>query len=65
MAKRSSAYLIVDTPMSIDDYREMKRELLDDFKIKLTAEEIAHMNGLKTEIAIDNFCISALNRHWN
>ena len=65
MQKRSSSYLVVDTPMCIDDYREMKLEILDDFKIKLTDAEIAHVSNLKTEVAIDNFCISAINRHWN
>lgn len=51
---------------SIDDYREAKLKILKkDFRITLNSNEIRHANSLKTEIAIDNFFISAINRHWN
>jgi hypothetical protein len=38
----------------------MKLKMLKEFYIHLTPEQLAHMNELKTEIAIDNFCISLI-----
>ena len=38
----------------------MKMRMLKDFHIKLTDEQIEHMNGLETELKIDNFCISLI-----
>ena len=50
---------------NLDSYRKAKLKILKrDFYIKLTPEEIAHANELKSEIAIDQFCLSAINRHW-
>ena len=51
---------------NINSYRKAKLKMLNrDFRITLTDEELAHVNTLKSEIAIDNFCISVINRHWN
>lgn len=41
--------------MSLAAYCKEKLELLEDFYIFPTKEEIAHMTSLKTEIAVDNF----------
>lgn len=46
--------------MSFNAYRKMKLKMLKEFYIKLTDEQLAHMNELTTEIAIDNFCISLI-----
>lgn len=49
----------------LETYRKAKLKILSrDFYIKLTPEELEHANNLKTEIEIDNFFISAINRHW-
>ncbi len=51
---------------NIDAYRKAKLKILKrDFCIKLTPEEIEHANELKSEIAIDQFCLSVINRHWD
>ena len=53
-------------PMNIKAYRKMKLKMLSrDFYITLTQKEFDHMNELNTEIAIDNFCITAINNHLN
>lgn len=50
---------------SIDDYRKGKLKMLKrDFRITLTEEEIAHANTLTTEIKIDQFCLSVLEKRW-
>lgn len=46
--------------MSLKAYRKMKLKVLKEFCIKLTDEQLAHMNALETEIQIDNFCITAI-----
>ena len=52
--------------MNIKAYRKMKLKMLSrDFYITLTQKELDHMNELNTEIAIDNFCITAINNHLN
>ena len=53
----------VPTKGDINTYRKAKLKILKrDFYIKLTPEELAHANSLKTEIEIDNFFISAIKR---
>lgn len=47
--------------MSLKEYRKSKLKMLDDFCITLSDEQMNHMNELKTEISIDNFCISLIN----
>ena len=62
----------VDTPVpetaksvSIDTYRKMKLKMLKrDFKVTLTEEEIAHAKTLTTEVKIDQFCLTILERRW-
>jgi hypothetical protein len=50
---------------SIDTYRKAKLKMLkSDFKIRLTDEEIAHANTLTTEVKIDRFCLTMLNKYW-
>ena len=46
--------------MTLDEYKEMKLEMLDDFCIHLTDEEISHMMELTTEIKVDQFCLSKI-----
>jgi hypothetical protein len=48
--------------MSLKEYRKMKLRTLKDFYIELTPEQMSYINGLKTEIEIDNFCISLINK---
>lgn len=47
--------------MTLKNYRKMKLQMLDDFCITLTDEELAHVNSLQTEVALDNFCISKIS----
>ena len=47
--------------MSIASYRKMKIKILDEFGIYLNDEQMNHIKELKTEIGIDNFCISLIN----
>lgn len=50
--------------MSIKEYRKRKLKMLKrDFCIHLTDEEIDHANTLDKEIAIDQFCISMINKY--
>lgn len=48
--------------MSLKSYRKMKMRMLKDFYIELTPEQISYINSLTTEIEIDNFCISCINK---
>ena len=50
--------------ISFKAYKKMKLKILDDFCIKLTEDQIAHFNSLKTEIAVDNFCISMIQNAY-
>ena len=50
---------------SLDTYRKAKLKMMKrDFKIELTDEEIAYANTLTTEVKIDQFCLSVIERHW-
>jgi hypothetical protein len=50
---------------SISAYRKAKLKILKrDFLISLTATEIERANTLKTEVAIDQFCLGILNSRW-
>lgn len=50
---------------NIDSYRTAKIEILSgDFKIDLTLDEITEINKLKSEIAIDNYCLGIINKRW-
>jgi hypothetical protein len=51
--------------MSLKQYRKMKRQVLKEFCIKLTDEQKAHMDGLKNEIQIDQFCLSLIMNNGN
>lgn len=49
-----------------EKYVEAKLKILRrDFKITPTENEIIHLKSLKTQIAIDNACLSIINRHWD
>ena len=37
------------------DYIKNKIKLLKDFKIKLNKSQLAHINSLTTEVAVDNY----------
>ena len=43
--------------MSFPEYKKSKLKMLRDFYIFLNEEETEYFNTLKTEVAIDNFCI--------
>ena len=50
---------------SIEAYRKEKLKMLKrDFRITLTEEELAHANTLTTEVKIDQFCLSTIERRW-
>jgi len=55
----------VPTAKTLNAYRKAKLKMLKkDFRIYLTDEELAHAEELKTEIAIDNFCITMIRTHY-
>lgn len=57
----------IGVPMTknIDAYRKAKLKILKrDFLIPLTDEQKAHAQELKTEIAIDNFCLMMVMNHY-
>lgn len=49
--------------MTLKAYREMKLKMLKEFCVHLTEEQREYMKSLKTEIAIDNFCISVIDNN--
>lgn len=50
---------------NLKSYRKAKLKILRrDFKVTLTEEELARVETLKTEAAIDQFCIGILNNRW-
>lgn len=52
-----------DKQVDIKTYRKLKIKMLhDDFYINLAEEEKQHINTLKTEIAIDQFCRTLIKR---
>jgi len=53
----------MDKQVDIKTYRTMKIQMLHkDFCINLSEEEKQHINSLKTEIAIDQFCRTLIKR---
>ena len=56
----------VPRKMSLKQYRKMKLKMLkNDFCVDLTDEEVAHAHTLKTEAALDQFCMGILNNRWD
>lgn len=49
--------------MSLKSYRKMKLKMLREFEIELSDAEMYHLFELKTEIEIDNFCISMIRKY--
>lgn len=49
--------------VSFKEYKKIKRQMLRDFCIPLTDEEKSRFNSLTTEIAVDNFCISMIQKY--
>ena len=48
-------------PMSLEEYKEMKIKMLtEDFYIRLDEEDLRHVRGLKSEIQVDQFCLSKI-----
>lgn len=53
----------MEKQVDIKTYRKMKIKMLhDDFCINLADEEKQHINNLKTEIAIDQYCRTLIKR---
>ena len=51
--------------MSFKTYKKYKLRMLQkDFCITLTEEELADYNALETEIKVDQFCVTILNKRW-
>lgn len=48
--------------MTLKAYKKMKIRTLKDFCIMLTPEQIKYVNSLPTEIAVDQYCISAIDQ---
>ena len=48
---------------SFKEYKKIKRQMIRDFCITLTDEENKRFNSLTTEIEVDNFCISMINKY--
>ena len=55
----------VPRKMSLKQYRKMKLRMLQrDFCLPLTDEDRDHAQTLTTETAIDQFCVTMLNKYW-
>ena len=57
----------IGTPKTsnLSSYRKAKIKILSrDFEIDLTLDEITEINKLKSEIAIDNYCVGIINKRW-
>lgn len=55
----------VPAATDLDGYRKARIKMLKrDFHIYLTKEQKAHMNELKTEVAIDNFYVTMIRTHY-
>lgn len=60
-----NVHATVPRTMSFKQYKKMKLHMLQyDFCIKLTAEELARADTLKTEMQIDQFCLGIINDRW-
>ena len=60
----SAASLLYGTP-TITEYKKLKLKMLrKEFMIDVTPEEEEHLNGLQSEIAIDNYCRKIIRNHW-
>lgn len=58
--KRAGSHLI-DIDIPLPQYIAHKISMLQsNFKLKLTEAEIAHMESLQTEIAVDNYAHSLI-----
>lgn len=49
--------------MTFKTYKRMKLKMLKDFCITLTPEQLDRFKTLKTEIEVDNFCITMINNN--
>lgn len=59
------AYSRIHT-MEMKRYKKMKiRMLTEDFRLKLTEEEINHFNELTSEISIDRYAKELMNKRWD
>ena len=47
--------------ISFKAYKKLKLRMLDDFCVKLTKEQRMRFDSLKTEIEVDNFCLSRID----
>ena len=48
---------------TIRQYKKEKMRVFKDFKIHLSEEQLARIQQLKTEIAIDNYATSLIVKH--
>lgn len=46
--------------MTLEEYKEMKLEVLSDFCVHLTEDELYYMSKLETEVKVDQFCLSKI-----
>ncbi len=52
--------------MTFKTYKKMKlRMLTKDFCLPLTETELAYAKTLTTEMQVDQFCVTMLNKYWN
>lgn len=61
------AYISGHSPVFKTAWKYVKdkvRILERDFCINPTEEELAHLNTLTTQTAIDNAILTIINRHW-
>lgn len=48
-------------PMTLEEYKEMKIKMLtEDFYVRLDEEDLRHVAELKSEIQVDQFCLSKI-----
>lgn len=52
--------------VSLNTYKRIKLQMLErDFCVHPEPEEIQHLNALKSEVAVDQFVTSLLDKYWS
>lgn len=50
--------------MELAEYKKYKKIILKQMCIKLTADQVKHLNSLQTEIQVDNFARSLVMNYY-
>ena len=66
MARRANVGNINETAKTLDEYRILKMQMLEqEFMVPLKPAEKQHMMELKSEAEIDRFARTILQKRWD